>query len=210
MSSESSEKKAGGRKRVSFADQLDVAEAEAEPGSPPLKAQKHVQGENVGPVADTIAERKVTVAEAPSMPQEVKAAKMSRFKAARAVAPENAISDDLPSSQPPQSSLSATPSGPPNATLATTLLERTPSAGTSRAAPPVAPGEDDEDEAVQRKQLAEQYYRQRNQMIREQGGFGMPEGEEAMVEERDDGSVRKVSRFKAARLRPKADTKMAE
>lgn len=187
MSSDNSEKKAAaGKKRVSFAETLDVAE----PASPPLKAQKHVPGENVGPVADTISERNAATAAPPSLPTEVKPpGRLSRFKAARAAAPESAVDD--------------APAPPKNATLAANLLERTPA-----PRPPTAPDDEDDehdehDEHVQRRQLAEQYYRQRNQMIREQGGFNQPEddgGEGPLMQESEDGKVRKVSRFKAARL----------
>lgn len=190
MSSDNSEKKAGGKKRVSFAETLDVAE----PGSPPLKAQKHVPGETAGPVADTIAERQTALP--PSVPQETKPAKMSRFKAARAAAPEHAVEDAPAAANPSSVPHSDSPTGPANATLAPTLLERTP---VRRA--PAAPGEDNDDESVQRRQLAEQYYRQRNQMIKEQGGFKKGEDEDDWMEERD-GKVKKMSRFKAARLRP--------
>lgn len=191
VSSDNSEKKAGGKKRVSFAETLDVAE----PGSPPLKAQKHVPGENVGPVADTVAERKVAQS-TPTIPEEPKPAKISRFKAARAAAPpapEQAV-EVVPASS------TDIRSGPAKATLAPTLLERMP----APHAAALAPGEDEHEEAVQRRQLAEEYYRQRNKMIREQGGFKAEKGEEEMMEERD-GQMRKVSRFKAARLRG-ADT----
>lgn len=194
VSSDSSEKKSNSKKRVSFAESLDVAT----PGSPPLKAQKHQEGENVAPVADRISERTSTTSEPlPSYSEAV--GTPSRFKGGRA-APTT-----IPASEQPASAGSAiemddvvqSPSGPPGVTIANTLLERTPAKG-----PASAPSEDDSDPVIQRRELAEAYYRRRNDMVRQQGGFKAEEddGEGELMEERD-GKLKKVSRFKAARIK---------
>ncbi|WPH02639.1 Hypothetical protein R9X50_00550400 [Acrodontium crateriforme] len=157
--SESNEKKPnGGKKRVSFAEEVDIA-AEAEPT--PIKAQKHHQGENAAPVSVTIAERQI------------------KSK------PRTFDPDD-------------TPTGPAGRTLAETLVERP-----SVAAPLAGPSEDDP--VMQRRELAAEYYRRRNDMIKQQGGFKKDEDDEEengeLMEERD-GKLKKVSRFRAARMKP--------
>lgn len=179
-SSDSSEKKSAGKKRVSFAEALDVAE----PGSPPLEAQKHSEGEAVAPVSDAITER--TNTSSLPTPSSGTPAKASKFKKARAV--------------PDEADYNETPSGPPGRTLAETLVERpAPFKVTS------APSEEDPDPVAERRQLAAEYYRRRNEMVRQQGGFkGNPDEDEELGElmEERDGKLKKVSRFKAARIKP--------
>ncbi|EMC99658.1 hypothetical protein BAUCODRAFT_119233 [Baudoinia panamericana UAMH 10762] len=180
-SSDSSEKKLGGKKRVSFAEDLDVAV----PGSPLLKAQKHTEGQNAPPVSDTIAER--STAESHSLPAQGTPAKATRSKKTRAVPADDADADSTASYQAGQ-------------TLADTLVERpTP------AKPNLASSMHSLDPVAERRQLAEEYYRRRNDIVRQQGGFeaDLDEDEELgeLMEVRD-GKVKKVSRFKAARIKP--------
>ncbi|KAK5166886.1 uncharacterized protein LTR77_007615 [Saxophila tyrrhenica] len=192
VSSESSEKKAGVKKRVSFAEELDVAE----PGSPPLKAQKHHDGENVTPVAETISERPTTTtpSTAPTQP----ASKPSRFKKSRAT-PATTSEDDGTAS-PPATAGSVNDSEDARP-LRTTLLERPIHKG-SAAAPPSL---DNPDAITQRRELAEAYYSRRNDFIRQQGGFkaNADDDEEMgeLMEETEDGKLKKVSRFKAAMIK---------
>jgi unconventional prefoldin RPB5 interactor 1 len=91
------------------------------------------------------------------------------------------------------------PSGPPGQTIADTLTER-PITKKKIA----APSADGSDPVMQRRELAEAYYSRRNNIIRQQGGFkaNLDEDDELgeLMEERD-GKVKKVSRFKAARIR---------
>jgi len=192
-SSESSEKKSSTKKRVSFAEELDVAE----PGSPPLKAQKHHDGENVTPVTETIAER--TTASAGPLPDSASAKNLSRFKKNRATL--STSSTDDPTSSPPTTAGSAnTASSEDNLPLRTTLLERPVTKTTTASAPSL----DDSDTVTQRRELAEAYYSRRNKLIQQQGGFKANEDEDdemgELMEELDDGRLRKVSRFKAARI----------
>lgn len=155
-----SDKKAGGKKRVSFAEALDVAK----PSSPPLKALKTQEGENVAPpLGHTTSER--------------------------------STSDDIEDT--PMGS--EAPSGPPGMVIADQLMERAPKHAVT------APSIDDPDALMQRRELATEYHRRRNEMIRQQGGFKSTESEEEglgpLMEEKD-GKVKKVSRFRAARLKP--------
>ncbi|KAK4539914.1 hypothetical protein LTR36_009956 [Oleoguttula mirabilis] len=193
-SSDSSEKKVGGgggggvKKRVSFADALDVAEA----GSPPLKAQKHLEGEAVAPVSDAVTERATTTSHV-VVPGSATPAKASRFKKARASPAARVV--ETPDEDDYED---ATPSGPPGRTLADTLVERPASSKSTSA-----PSEEDLDPVAERRQLAAEYYRRRNEMVRQQGGFkGNPDEDEELGElmEERDGKVKKVSRFKAARI----------
>ena len=91
------------------------------------------------------------------------------------------------------------PSGPPGRALASTITEHAPSSST-----PLAP--DEFDPATLHHEVQTEYHRARNKFIQQQGGFKAETGDDAgddagsMVEERD-GKTRKVSRFKAARLR---------
>jgi unconventional prefoldin RPB5 interactor 1 len=91
------------------------------------------------------------------------------------------------------------PSGPPGQTIAEKLTER-PITKKKIA----APSTDGSDPIMQRRELAEAYYSRRNNIIRQQGGFKANADEDdelgELMEERD-GKVKKVSRFKAARIR---------
>jgi unconventional prefoldin RPB5 interactor 1 len=173
---------AAGKKRVSFAEELDVAK----PSSPPHKANKHVEGETVAPVVAGVTER--STATSHSLPTATSPASFSRFKQARA----NAVPADEE-----EDTQSGAPTGPPGIPMADTLLERTP-------AKAKAPDADGYDPLLARRELASEYYRRRNDMVREQGGFKVQKEEDEdmgdLMEERDDGQVKKVSRFKAARL----------
>ncbi|TKA83023.1 hypothetical protein B0A55_00824 [Friedmanniomyces simplex] len=198
-SSESSEKKSGSKKRVSFAEGLDVAE----PGSPPLKAQKLVDNDAKVPVADTVAERRPS-ATSHSMPTKNTPLKTSRFKNARSVsASEEAVaSPDLAMDIDDADDLDDAPLGPPGKTLADRLVER----DTSTTNPSFAPSaQSSADIVAERRQLAAEYYRRRNDIVRQQGGFKVDKDEEEelgeLMEERD-GKLKKVSRFKAARIKP--------
>lgn len=174
---------AAGKKRVSFAEELDVAQ----PASPPHKANKHAEGETAtpAPIIAGITER--STAASHSLPTTVAPEKASRFKQARAKAIPGDEEDTAPGA----------PTGPPGIPMADTLLERTPAAAK-------APDADGYDPLLARRELASEYYRRRNDMVREQGGFKVQKDEDEdmgdLMEEREDGQAKKVSRFKAARL----------
>lgn len=195
-SSDNSEKKPGSKKRVSFAESLDVAE----PGSPPLKAQKHQEGENVAPITSNVVER--TTAASHSLPQSISNEAQSQFKRSRLApttyAEEPEPADDMTIDSPPLGPPG--PTGPPGVTIAETITER-PIPTTT---PPTAPSEENFDPLTERRELAAEYHRRRNDLIQQQGGFANAGKEDdkvlgELMEERD-GRVKKVSRFMAARL----------
>lgn len=182
------DKKAANKKRVSFAESLDVAD----PGSPPLKAQKKVEGENVAPVSDSVVEKTTgpsnptaTTHKSLVLPDVLRDSDVQRSQSP--YTQEGAGSDDVTTEAP---SLGAP--------LAEMVVER-PLASSS--AP--APSADGEDPLLARRELAAEYYRRRNDIIKQQGGFRSTEDEDdehgELMEERD-GRIKKVSRFKAARI----------
>ncbi|KAK1070453.1 hypothetical protein LTR74_004132 [Friedmanniomyces endolithicus] len=198
-SSESSEKKSGSRKRVSFADGLDVAE----PGSPPLKAQKLADNDPHVPVADTVSERRLS-ATSHSMPSKNTPLKASRFKNARVMqGGEAAVASPDPTMDVDNTDdFDGTPLGPPGKTLVDRLVERDTLATNLSQAPSA---QRSANIVAERRQLAAEYYRRRNDIVRQQGGFKVDRDEEEelgeLMEERD-GKLKKVSRFKAARIKP--------
>ena len=181
------EKKAAGKKRVSFAEALDVADEPA----PPPKAAKHEEGENAAPIAETVSERSTSTATSSAPPSAPTPSKPSQFKQARFAAPaaEESTAMDIDTDRP---------TGPAGKIISDTLLERT--TPRQNAAPP-----SDEDPILQRRELAAEYYRRRNEMIRQQGGFKAAAEEDEdlgeLMEETSDGKLKKVSRFRAARIR---------
>jgi unconventional prefoldin RPB5 interactor 1 len=191
-SSDNSEKKGGAKKRVSFAEELAVAE----PGTPPLKAQKVQEGTTASPLADHISE-KASIGHTSTLHQP-SPGKPSRFKETRGIPPRVSESKSaVQSTIPHPSSTEPTPGDTP---LRTTLLER-PTVGKGAAAPSL----EEPDAITARRELAEAYYSRRNDMVRQQGGFKVdPDDDEVhgeLMEETSDGKLKKVSRFKAARLK---------
>ena len=94
--------------------------------------------------------------------------------------------DKKPSPQPPEDRI-----------LADKLVERhTPEQ-------PANPPEPDElDESIHRKEIASEFYQMRNKMIREQGGFVDDEDDEPeMVPIETEEAPKRVSKFKAARMK---------
>ncbi|KAF2726169.1 hypothetical protein K431DRAFT_206996, partial [Polychaeton citri CBS 116435] len=182
-SSEGSEKKSNQKKRVSFAKGLDIAEAE--PGLSPAKAQKTGDIESDAPMADVVTERGETEALPPAFTDN-SPSNPSRFGIAR----ETQNGDTATQSG------SDMPSGPPGQILVETLVEH-PSSSSN----PMAPSNKDDDPIRERRELAAEYYRKRNELIRQSGGFKIngEEGEDELMEAQD-GKVKKVSRFRAARL----------
>ncbi|KAI9815966.1 MAG: hypothetical protein M1827_001958 [Pycnora praestabilis] len=89
------------------------------------------------------------------------------------------------------------PKGPPGTTLANDILER-PRTGSDPAAVEI----NELDPALFRQEVAVEYHRMRNRMIQREGGFMAKEEEMERVPltEEEGGTVKKVSRFMAARL----------
>ncbi|RAK82504.1 prefoldin-like protein [Aspergillus fijiensis CBS 313.89] len=86
------------------------------------------------------------------------------------------------------------PRGPEGKILADTLVEREVSQTSA-----VAPEPDELDEQLHRKEIATEFYQIRNRMIKEQGGFVDEEPEIVPLETEE--APRRVSKFKAARMR---------
>lgn len=181
-----SEKKTKGRK-VSFAPTVDVA-----PDS--SSTEPSVMG-------DTIIENSTASSRRTGSNSQVKA---SRFKAARSSQPQTPLYP--PPMEFPQIKQDDR-TGPVGRTVAQTLVER-PGTLSAEDAPP--PDDDDFDEELQKRQIALENHRLRNRMVHEQGGY--VKGGEAenwgdayavpKMEDEKTGQPVKISRFKAARLRP--------
>ncbi|TGZ84924.1 hypothetical protein EX30DRAFT_376570 [Ascodesmis nigricans] len=131
-------------------------------------------------LSDNVLERAST---APAIPPSAPAPrkKLPRFKEAQLAA---AARDSSPPPVPQ-----------PQPLLSSSVIERGPS---TVARPP-----DDMDPDFHRKEVAESFHKLRNKMIQQQGGFSRTEDreEDSIIELEEDGEVKKVSRFKAARLR---------
>lgn len=137
-------------------------------------------------LAPTILERSPnpTSVEAPTT---TSPRKPSRFAAARAAA-------SIYTNTTPHAPEDDTDSHPP--TLTSAVIERAPSGVTTTATPP-----DELDPSIHRREVASEFHRMRTKMIQRQGGFVESEEEGATVPLNEDGEKRKVSRFKAARLK---------
>jgi unconventional prefoldin RPB5 interactor 1 len=216
------------KKRVAFADDLDIAPAPEAPAAEPktLPPQPDVQV-----LSDAIVERTGRTHEAPPTPEE-RPKKVSKFKSARASAsaddmtapstdsskkpskfaeararkqvnavPSNTTPDLFPATpqEPKPFSTPITvpwepsvPQPPEGKTLADKLVEREIAPGAS------APEPDELDESIHRREIASEFYRVRNRMIHQQGGFVNNERETEPIEE--EGQPR-ISKFRAARMR---------
>lgn len=174
------------KKGVRFADNLDIA-PDDQPVSLPIREKEDL----VEPLSEKIVERS-----SHDKATEVKPArKPSRFKKTRN---ENTqlgfiprgpldVANGFREEEPPK-----VPTGPEGATISQTLVER-------ETVP--KPRDDNEDEdIVDRSELAEHHQRLRRKFIQQQGGFLKEEEESIKYLDEDDEEPEPVSRFKAARL----------
>lgn len=175
------------RKKVAFASTVDVAPESS-------RAQPAIANDTI---TENLSTNVPSTGPAPPI-------KVSRFKAARASQPQTPLYPppmDFPSTKQDDRS------GPVGKTIAQDLVERP---GTSSAEDAPAPDGDDFDGELQRRQIALEHHRLRNRMVHEQGGY--VKGGEAEnwgdayaapeIKDEKTGQPVKVSRFKAARLRP--------
>lgn len=238
---ESSSKARKPKKRVAFADDLDIAPAEA-----PHIEQIHTTARRTLPpksdvavLSDAIVERTDRVQDTPPT---ITAAgppkKASRFKSARTgdtaagttpkpvptngaqlvdshsaqnsaqkqanavpsaslpalfpATPQTPKPFSTPILEPPGSS--SVPQPPQGKTLADTLVEREIAAGTAPA-----PELDDLDEEIHRREIATEFYKMRNHMIQQKGGFVNNE-EPEMVPLETEEPPKRMSKFRAARM----------
>lgn len=241
------------KKKVAFAEELDIAQESTQPVLPAKTERKiDVVKSNVTPLSESIVERTASKASTSIKDTTDTAStkkKTSRFKSARkdgtptpgdsttaGLSPGPQSSILKKSDQPPAlSSLSlfpAKPEGPkpfsqpiiagdvfaaasavrpsidreaqpPEGKItAETLVERPVTDKTS-----VFPPDPDEiDEEIHRKEVATEFYRRRNLKIQQSGGFVRDKDDEDEADQlyeldENDQPKRKVSKFKAARLR---------
>lgn len=198
------------KRGVRFAESLDVSPAP----QPPKAAAQPV--ERKAPAKPAVSKEIVERSSAPATAREPasKPAKISRFKSARSAATSGKAdnTEATPSAAAPmpskpfqglahlagtESKPRFTPEGPEGRILADTVVEHDVAENEVEA-----PDEDGLDPALLQQELATEYHKMRNKFIMKQGGF-MPTPEEAEdpLMEEIDGKVKKVSRFKAARLK---------
>jgi unconventional prefoldin RPB5 interactor 1 len=168
---------ASAKKGVRFSEELDVQKA-------PKTEAPVVSKPRTAPIADVV-ERAPSKAQAPSQP--TKPAKASRFKQSRAAAVDETAQ---PESAPQDS----------GSVMSDKIVEHPAAPATNARAPEEV---DELDPELQQRQLASEYYRLRNNIIRQQGGFKETEEEadDPLMEQFPDGKMKKVSRFKAARMK---------
>lgn len=235
---ESSSKAKKPKKRVAFADDLDIAPAPQPPRIeqiPTTERRTLPPKSDVAVLSDAIVERTDRVQDTPPT---VTAAgppkKASRFRSARSgvtaagttpkpVPTNGAQFADSHSSQKqanavPSASLpalfpatpqtpkpfstpiqeipgsSSVPQPPQGKTLADTLVEREIVPGTAPA-----PELDDLDEEIHRREIATEFYKMRNHMIQQKGGFVNNE-EPEMVPLETEEPPKRMSKFRAARM----------
>ncbi|KAH7119616.1 Prefoldin subunit-domain-containing protein [Dendryphion nanum] len=185
VSSETTTKKKG----VRFADNVDVSQA---PTASSLQEEPTFNSKKTPKptMSDTIVERTGPSPQPPSSPPEPP--KVSRFKSSRAATAQPNV-QILPS--PPVPQPQPIPQGPKGRTLADTVTEH--GSQSSNPQPP-----DEFDPVMINREIQVEYHKMRNKMIQQQGGFS-PSAEEveSPILEEDIGKTKKVSRFKAAKLK---------
>lgn len=179
-------------KRVAFAKDLDIAPTSVDQS----KAQKSNSQPASPAVSNTVSERgKQTSTPRPPIPGG-NDSRISRFKASRSPSTQSSYSPNASAKS------SRDDWATPNSTLCDKLqsdivVER-PSHSSKSAHKP--PNGDEIDTALHRKEVAGEFYRMRNRMIQRQEGFTeQPDSQEEIA--MHDGTGRKVSRFKAARIK---------
>jgi unconventional prefoldin RPB5 interactor 1 len=194
-------------KKVSFANDLDIAEETN--FQPQSKAQdKLPKTVPLPPVTGSVIERNPsTTGTDSSAYSTTQPKKVSRFKAAREATPQTSLFQSPETnvlSAPPPTNAESVPQT--NKIMSPAIIER-PDPPNSGKAP--APDPYDFDETLHKQEIAGEYYKSRNRMIQRQGGFIREDEDENYGEstaplpviDEETGKVKKISRFKAARLR---------
>lgn len=189
---------------VRFAESLDIARPSSS-STPHVMGQTKTEASNP-PISEQIVERLENGTS--KRISDSKSRKVSRFKSelnSTEKIKATQVQNVPPSKQPKDPNIIAplqreTPTGPTNAIVSREIIERdVPSPATVES--PSNLGE--LEPALHLQQVALEYHRQRNRMIQRQGGFLPTEEEEEAGPwyEEKDGVVKKVSHFKAAKLR---------
>ncbi|KAL8695432.1 MAG: hypothetical protein Q9218_000010 [Villophora microphyllina] len=205
------------KKAVRFAKALDIQEQPPSPTDANGVQSKKKASTSIH--ADVI-ERGGPSKQAASSSRTTPKKKVSRFKSSKlephrssnnfpSTAPlqlkagngEQKKTPSLPAFTPPATP-KMMPTGPPGRTHAPSVIERQPSENADTES---APAPDEFDGSMMRQELLMDYHRTRNRMIQRQGGFVEP-NEEEQGEEGPlvDENGRRISRFKAARLKAAA------
>ncbi|KIW94495.1 uncharacterized protein Z519_04471 [Cladophialophora bantiana CBS 173.52] len=189
------------KKRVAFSAELDVAPATPHASTKPPSTKlslKDTQKPKLRPIKDSVIERVTDQDEeehaVPAAPAP-KAAKQSRFKAAR----QSLL--QTPKLTPPMTFPSEStkdedsPPQPPSTLISANLVER-PSSKVTKA-----PGPEDFSEEDHRREIATEYQQHRVKRILSQEGGFLGNSEEGEITPLEDENGRKVSRFKAAGIK---------
>ena len=195
------------RRKVAFAEDLNIA-PETGLFTPVHKASKGRPeelelGESIND--SVVGRRSSTVSSHTTQSSgQARERKPSKFKAAREAMPQTPLLPPSPTSLlTPQAPIDKPKSMPPrNKILADSIVEH------DIKTKPNLPDSDGLDEATHRQEIAGEYYKLRNRMIQRQGGF-VGEGAAENYGEAisplpvidEDGREKKISRFRAARLR---------
>lgn len=201
------------KKAVRFAQDLRIQERPPSPRHETRKAPKMKRG--LIPVNADVIERPITAKGTPNATMPHPAKRVSRFKTIRsaqappATAPRKSPhlqvtasngnqvkTPSLPAFTPPATP-KMTPTGPPGQTHEPNVVERpySEAAVTNDVSEP-----DEFDASLMRQELTMDYHRTRNRMIQRQGGF-LADDDEDEEGPLVDENGRKISRFKAARLK---------
>jgi unconventional prefoldin RPB5 interactor 1 len=195
------------KKKVSFAKDLDIAqETNFQPQAKTPK-DKALQTGSLPPVSASVIERVPNTMGTDSSASSIsQPRKSSRFKAARDATSQIPIFSTPQTVFPAAPATKPDPETPTSDVMSAAIKER-PGSSSPRKTAPTDPY--DFDEALHKQEIAGEYYKSRNKMIQRQGGF-VRDGEDenygefaaplSTVDE-ETGKVKKISRFKAARLR---------
>ncbi|KIX97903.1 uncharacterized protein Z520_06681 [Fonsecaea multimorphosa CBS 102226] len=189
------------KKKVAFSTDLDIA-----PDKPPASTSSmpdrpllnDSQKPKLRPIKDSVIERAADEDEqeppAPTAPAP-KAAKQSRFKAARASLPQTPKFAP-PMTFPTDKVKDAEPFPQPPSTIVSAQLVERPSPQA-----PKAPDPDDFSEDDHRREIAMEYQQHRMKRILSQDGGFLGNSEDGEITPLEDENGRRVSRFKAASIK---------